>query len=310
MKPRIVIFFFLCIILVNIAAFFPSLFHLPRSDQKLFYIETMDVSSFPELVSKTYSYNRTRFFAPGDELLFRPLLFVVLSFEKWLWGYHFVYWQITGFILHLLIVWFFLKILLFIHRSFFSLILALFFSVIYISAEMVVWHHLHGYLIAIILILIALYNFAQFIASSQTKKMYFWGMFISLTLAIFLYEYASVVTVALMAVLMVDRFKILKGKGQARSIKDVFKSMGDLYILAIPVGCYVLCDIYDFISHHVNFAADLPREPIGFSVLKIIYFFIKVAILSWTAPLLPYFIEFNIGPRLGAHFLSWKDMLG
>ena len=287
LRPKVKLVLFLCIVIINVIVYSPSLFHQPRSDQKLFYIETLNVESLPALIQKTYSYNRTRTFSPGDEILFRPLLFTVLSIEKWLFGYHFIYWQIMSIILHLLVIWALLRILLLIYESIWAYICALFFSVIYLSHEMVVFQHLLGYLLAFTFILTALFHLMKYVQSGQTEKKHMARMLIYLTPAIFLYEYASLVTVIFMVFLIIDRWRNLKKK----------EILGVL-ILGLPIVCYLAWDIYDFVSRQtrIHMMSELNFNFMG--LIQVIYFSVKIFIQSWILPLVPYFMSFKAGPRL------------
>lgn len=67
-------------------AYAPSLGQMPRSDHWWYLIDTSGRDDFAELVSHTYSWNRTRRdLMAGDTALFRPVLFTVLAAEKaWL----------------------------------------------------------------------------------------------------------------------------------------------------------------------------------------------------------------------------------
>ena len=144
----------------------PALSHPPREDQWSFLLDTFDEDRFVPLLVKTYSYNRTRVIYPGDYALFRPGLFALLSAEKALFGHRSAYWQAFGVGLHCAVVWVLLRILLRLGRLFpapsptvrrlrvaLAYMLALFFGVDFAGTEMVVWCHIHGYMLYALLVL-------------------------------------------------------------------------------------------------------------------------------------------------------------
>ena len=93
-KPSPFFWFLLGIIfLINAFVYYPAFFQIARADQIDFLIETADTDNFFDLVNYSYSYCRSRLIDTGDEILFRPLFYVLLSFEKWLFGYRFIFWQ-------------------------------------------------------------------------------------------------------------------------------------------------------------------------------------------------------------------------
>ena len=89
---------------INLIVFYPSFYNCAKADHIVYLVETAEMESLPELIGYSYSYCRTRVLLSGDRVLFRPIFYIVLSIEKWLWGYNFIYWQLTGFFLHLIIM--------------------------------------------------------------------------------------------------------------------------------------------------------------------------------------------------------------
>lgn len=142
----------------------PSRKHLPHSDQLGFLIETAGHDDFLDLVSRTYSYNRTRVVSPGDTQLFRPLFFVWLSGLKAGFGNYFQYPQALGIALHALVSVLLLLLLREIFRSseqsgdwrspftWMPFALTLFYALNYAIIEQVIWFNIQPYLIAVALI--------------------------------------------------------------------------------------------------------------------------------------------------------------
>jgi hypothetical protein len=150
-------------------AYFPATQHPPREDQWPFLLDTIDEDHVVPLIQQTYSYNRSRKIGPGDYLLFRPVLFTLLSAEKALFGARYQFWHLAGITIHCAIVGVFLSLLLRLGqiypaaspaetglREFLAYFLALFFAVNFAGTEMVIWCHIQGYMIYVLCVLGAL----------------------------------------------------------------------------------------------------------------------------------------------------------
>src|SRR5438552_2910322 len=148
--------------------YWPALDHVPRADQWAYLIDTLDCRSLGELWTRSYSYNRVRVVGPGDADLFRPILFALLVAEEWLFGNNFMPSQLIGLTLHTLIVVMLFALLRRIAavdpnakpcHGCFSLLphaLTVFFALNFGGMELVVWAHLHGYLLFLVFVLGAL----------------------------------------------------------------------------------------------------------------------------------------------------------
>ena len=136
------------------AAYAPSLGDGPRADHLAYFAEVAGDRSLRGLTLDQLVFNRTRAFNPGDALLFRPLLFVVLGLETYLFGYHFTLWQAAGLALHAAISLTLGLLLYRIRRGPFAWLIAVFFASLYVGMELVIWEHLHGYLVFCLLLLV------------------------------------------------------------------------------------------------------------------------------------------------------------
>jgi len=161
-------YFAVSILIVSIvAAYWPSLFHIPRGDHWAYLIDVMDSNGFFDLLSKSYSYNRTRLIAPGDTDLFRPVLFFLLASERFVFGNTLFLYQLVGIALHIGVT--LLTFILFFQvfrianpnkeidplHKLLGFIVVAFFGLNIANIEMVVWGHLHGYLLFHIFVLSA-----------------------------------------------------------------------------------------------------------------------------------------------------------
>jgi hypothetical protein len=141
----------------------PSRKHMPHSDQLNFLVDTVGHDDFLDLVTRTYSYNRTRITSPGDTQLFRPVFFVWLSGLKAAFGTRFHYPQTVGIVLHCVVC----VLLFFLVRRIFALnrdpaqgqpiglplALTAFYGLNYSIVEQVVWFNIQPYTLAIALML-------------------------------------------------------------------------------------------------------------------------------------------------------------
>src|SRR5262245_15958887 len=153
-----------CVLLFGLVwlAYHTSLKHVPRADQWILLLDTIDHHEFGDLVAHSYSYSRTRVVLAGDTQLFRPLFFVLLAAERALFDAHFKLWQAAGVMLHFVAVCLFLAVMLRVHALAvpegdrtaarpsgppFRLLpyaLAIFFAVNFAVVEQVIWFNING----------------------------------------------------------------------------------------------------------------------------------------------------------------------
>jgi len=277
----------LLIIGINLAVYFPALKHLPRADQVFFLMETVENDDLVGLIKQTYSYTRTRHYAPGDANQFKPLYFSILSLEKWLYGFKFVYWQLTNLCLHLFVVRQLYKILTFIHPGRFAGLIALSFSVLHIFQEMVIFDHMAPYLVFMILLLKAMRYFGSFIKEGQRENSLFFKMLACLSIACFIHEYVVVCIMVMAAVLFIDRNLFLKRKKGEGFV--------NIFWLFVPIIIYVSWSLIDYSLKIGDFSFVLSKNQASFSAIAIIF---KIFILSILTPIIPSFLNMKFNERL------------
>jgi hypothetical protein len=188
----------------------PSLEHTPRADHWDFLLDTLGRDTFADTFAQSYSYNRTRRIGPGDTELFRPILFTLLAAEKAVFGTHFACYQAVGILLH----WGVACLLLILLKT----ILAredptggaassppsrasrllpygvcLFFALNKSVVELVIWSHLHGYLLFLIFLLGSLTLLLRCAGRAAAwKSPRLWGSWMLGLLAAFTYELGQV----------------------------------------------------------------------------------------------------------------------
>ncbi len=161
------------ILAVTVAAYYPSLFHCARADQVSFLAEYGMQTSWKDLTFGVMDYNRTRLFSPGDSLLFRPLLFVFLGIQKIFFGYNFFWWQVVALGAHLFTVAALWRLLLRwggpgSHAA--AAVFSLFFSLLFVNVEAVVWHGITPYVFFAGLIILALERLEKYIVSDGEDR--------------------------------------------------------------------------------------------------------------------------------------------
>lgn len=296
-RALLVIFLFLAIAFINFFAFYPSFSHAARADQTILLIETADIDHFSDLVSYTYSYPRHRVINSGDSFLFRPVLYVLFALEKWFFGFNFTYWQVTGFLLHLFVVWQLLKVLFLIRASFLAGFFVLGFSVSYIAQEMVIWHHISGYLLCLIFLLEALYFFIRYLHEDRKS---FWRLVMIagyLTLACFTYELGVICAFFFASALLFCK------KGPVTS-RFPWKEMA---VLFAPIVIYACVNFLDYVAANqtMSMGGSLEKHP---HFTNFVLSSLSVLALTLFGGSLPYFISILPGIRLVLLPLRWEDV--
>lgn len=147
-------------------AYQPSLKHPPRADQWCFLVDTVDDNTVAGAVANSYSYNRTRLTMPGDTDLFRPVLFALLAAEKVLFEGRLALYQSLGLLLHAAVCVLLLVVMrraaalasggadpCAAGRDLLMYAIVTFFALNPCVQELVIWSHLHGYLLFLVLTL-------------------------------------------------------------------------------------------------------------------------------------------------------------
>lgn len=222
---------------VVLIAYSPSLKHIPRSDQAVYFANVARQNTWFELAIMNYDYSRNRVYGPGDEQLFRPVVFAILGSEKYFFGYHFYAWQITGIFLHLLVVFWFLKICLEFYVGFPAIAMTFLFAMCFANMEMVIWQHLHAYLFASFLILFIIYYAVKLMqGASDVDKRIGWILAASIV-SVFIWEFGIIFTLIISLFLWSSR-RELKNKA---------------FLLLVPIVFYVVASGYDYlIVHHLS----------------------------------------------------------
>ena len=241
-------------------AYAPSQKHVPRADQWCFLVDTLDDHTFRDTFRHSYSYNRTRQVAPGDTDLFRPLLFALLSAEKVLFGGHLAAVQTLGIVLHCAICTLLLALL----RQSAGLVrrdspespaglprqdLLMYATVAFFALnpaiqELVIWSHLHGYLLFLVLMLGSVSCLIRYVGVPAAR--WLWLGWALAGLAAFTYELGQVYAVLAGVFVAVGAFPRLR-MARAVAVLGLFAT--------IPVS-YQVWNRIDLQVHQGKFKAD------------------------------------------------------
>ncbi len=243
-----------CIILAIVVwfAYEPSLKHPPRSDQWCFLVDTMQHHDFIDILEHSYSYNRTRTVMPGDTDLFRPILFALLAAEKAAFEGNLAAYQTVGIVLHCIVC----VLLLFLLRSIDALSVSrmaeqsgqasapryrpanllpygivAFFALNPAIQELVIWHHVGGYLLFLVFVLgsmLFLLRWAGAESDQHWLRPSLWGAWLLALLAAFTHELGQVYAVLAGLFLATAAYPISGGK-RAFSLFALFASIVLLY---------------------------------------------------------------------------------
>ena len=182
---------FATISIITLIAYYHGLFQVARADQLAYLGSKATETNLWSLTTRSYALNRLYCGVP-DAILFRPIAYFILGLEKYFFGYNFLWWQLTNFLLHITVVFVLFKILRgeCKNKSIMPFLFTLYFSVQYSSMEMVVWHHIPGYLFFTILMLIVIYIIQNYSMYSVNKRV-LWFLVFCLFIASFTYELAT-----------------------------------------------------------------------------------------------------------------------
>jgi hypothetical protein len=204
----------LVLALLILAVFWDGLFAgMPRADQVEFLYQLASIGPRIENWLDFLSWNRV--IGLGDELLYRPLLYALLVACQRLFGYNFVLWQMANLALHVLTVFGLHALLLrgSLRESALPFLLALLFAVALLGSELVLWHHIIGYVLFCALLVFSLSHVLQYLERGRARDIWI-GVVLGL-LAEFTYELGVVFNLLVGITLVVYRYQRI-GRDAAR----------------------------------------------------------------------------------------------
>jgi len=284
---------FLLISVITLVVYGPSFHHYARADTFIYTAATAGYHTPAALIENFYSFNRVNFVNPGDKQLFRPIYFSVLGIEKGLFGYKFLYWQITCVLVHLLLVWCLLTLLLRIRPSIFAPIVTLFFSTLFIGQELVIWQILNPYIVALIFVVLGLNSAYRYVAYEARQTKWLILTFGCLVLAVFTYEATIAFSFIVAAYVLAGR-TLISGR---RSEQEAAKRRGamEVALLVAPVAIYAAVNYWDSLRFRdMTFTGALS----GFDLPRAGKFIIQLAAAYLYGGLFPRSQRIQLGDRL------------
>ncbi len=209
-----------------------SLLHRPRGDQVFYLAEVAQKSSLWDLTIGSMDLNRHRKFDAGDQILFRPGVYLILGVEKYFFGYNAIYWQALGIILHAVVIWVLLDLLLLIHFGWEAVCASALFALLFVNIEMVIWHHIHSYLFSVICILMVLKHVYLLINKTDKFQKHYLSISMWLLLGAFTFEVVNGIA------LLVGIF-LWKLKPQQRQWTLLIFGVPCVYLLASFLNYYL-----------------------------------------------------------------------
>lgn len=243
------IWFFIFIAAMNFFVYFHSFFHICRSDQIIYLMNTAHDSNWFSLAFRYYSYDRIPFLPDRiDPFLFRPLFFFFLGTARYLFGYHFVLWQMTSFFLHILVLWQLFQLLLKISKDYCAGFLTLFFSMILHNIDMVIWHHIFSYMIFLACLLWCLrLAYDALFCPQQSLSPSIWTISIIMGLSCFIYELGFI-----FCFLFFLFFILIRGNESS-----VRKSFMMPFLLLLPILAYLTTYVADLLYRQNAFTFNI-----------------------------------------------------
>lgn len=191
--------FLVALVLVTVFLYQPALHRVFVADQLCYFIELNGSQSLWDGL-RHYDYPASRRYDKGDESLYRPLFFVWLAVNNWLFGNNYFWWNVVALGLHLVVVMLLFALLREFQPSPTAGAFAFLFAVMPSQMDLVTWHHLGGYLAGFALLLLALIAMQRVIADRQPSGKRWLVVFtVSMTAAALFYELLVVMS-ALVAI--------------------------------------------------------------------------------------------------------------
>jgi len=175
-----------------------------RSDQVLYLYRVSEFDTLWDILSRAPSWNRL-YQTAGDQVLYRPVLYLQLGSFYYLFRYNFIAWQVASLCLHTLVV-LGIHLLLIqgrLNRTLYPLLISLWFGTAFFASEMVFWNHIVGYLLFCGLEVYAVYFFLRFLQSDRATFLVPCAL-LSVT-AEFTYETGALVNLLFAATLLASR---------------------------------------------------------------------------------------------------------
>ncbi|MFA5147338.1 MAG: hypothetical protein WC515_08180 [Candidatus Omnitrophota bacterium] len=221
--------FFMIVTGITVIAYhysFYSFFVGPKGDISRYFLQTQNCGII-DLIKGQYSQN---IILLGDTLLYRPLTIAILGLQKWSFGANYTLWVVTGVALHIGVALSMYRFLTAAGGGIFAWLLPVLFAVNRMYALLVLWTHVNGYPIFMILVITSLFSLYDFTVRGRRDRRNLLAAGLAMCFASFFYE-SGVVFSALFFIYLL----VMEGRAAGRP----FKFRADHLILLVPVLLYL-----------------------------------------------------------------------
>lgn len=182
------------ILAVTIVVYYPTLSHLLRGETYCYFLDTEGSETAWDLIKNFWNYESVRQIAPGDRLLFRPLLFTVLGIEKAYFGGYYLYWRIVALCTHLLATMALFRLLWKLKSGIIAGLMTILFSTSFLCLGTILYEQIACYALFTALMLTGLYYLLEGV--EQNSKISMIISVVCMLIACFLHETGILFTMA------------------------------------------------------------------------------------------------------------------
>lgn len=311
-------------VLAIVLAYYPSLKHPPRADHWCYLNDMMDHHGVIDAIESSYSYTRTRQTLPGDCDLFRPVLFALLAVERALFEGDLPSIQLIGIALHsgncLLLLTLLRRIEFIVQSSrnraangtsepyspgFLPYAMTGFFALSAAIVEMVIWSHLHGYLLFVSLLLGSAILLLRHVSGTRAGEFTCWNLWGAWWLAFasaFTYELGQLY--AALAGMFLAAF-VRPRKGVVRAAALLFAFVGVML-------AYQAINKHDYRLHRGQYAPDNHLIAIKHEIYKVptLTHTVRFALYTTVQPFCPSILyTWMSGDRVNVGEALWYEPL-
>ena len=234
------------LIIFTVFTYLPSLDKVFINDQMSYFLELNGETSLASGF-RLLDYGANRQYNKGDEVLYRPLVFVVLALENSLFYRDFRLCNVANLVFHLLVAYLLFEVLWRIKRNLLACGFALLFALLMSNFELVTWNHLGGYILGYGLLLVALWSAREMVQDNEYSSiLWFWIYSIAMTCAMLFHEIAVIASFGVIAYVSYCR----RSKLNTKWVKLIAATCTPILIYAVLYSFHVLqCNRFFDLAH-------------------------------------------------------------
>lgn len=180
------------VLIITAIVYYPSLYHILKGETYCYFLDTQGDNTAWSLIKNWWNYESVRQIAPGDRLLFRPLLFVTLGLEKAYFGGYYFYWRIASLVMHLFVVTCLFRLLWKFKPGILATLMTIFFGTTYLCLNTLLYEQIASYALFTGFLLISFFYVYQGTEGGRTRDLVIAA--ISMAIACFLHETGIIFT--------------------------------------------------------------------------------------------------------------------